>query len=68
MKLTKPIYGVRDGDIYPTQFQVGEECPPELLDAAQELGAVEVKAKGKAAATNKNQESEAETDADSDGK
>lgn len=43
MKFSKPFYGVKDGEIYPTQFQAGDECPEELLDAAKEVGAVEVK-------------------------
>jgi hypothetical protein len=29
------------GDIYPTEFQPGEECPPELLEAALILGVVD---------------------------
>lgn len=43
MKFIKPFYGVKNGEIYPTQFQAGDECPDELLDAAKESGAVEVK-------------------------
>ena len=43
MKFTKPFLGVRDGEIYPTQFKPGDECPPELLDAAESLEAFEVK-------------------------
>ena len=41
MKLTKPFYGVQDGDIYPKWYQPGEECPPELLKAAKAADAVE---------------------------
>lgn len=41
MKLTKPFRGVPDGEIYPIQYDAGDECPPELLDAAKSLGAVE---------------------------
>lgn len=40
MKFTKPFYGVRSGEIYPEQFQAGDECPAELLDAAIADGAV----------------------------
>lgn len=41
MHFIKPFYGCRDGEIYPTQFAVGEECPPELESAAIECGVVE---------------------------
>lgn len=41
MKLIKAIRGVKLGDIYPTDFQAGDECPDELLGAARELGALE---------------------------
>lgn len=34
-KFTKPFYGVTAGEIYPTQFEAGDECPPELEDAAK---------------------------------
>lgn len=40
MKLIKAIRGVKAGDIYPSEFQAGEECPDELLAAARELGAL----------------------------
>ena len=43
MKFIKPFKGCKQGDIYPTQFQTGDECPEELLDAAKEVGAVDVK-------------------------
>lgn len=39
-KFTKPFYGVPDGEIYPVQYEKGDEIPPELLDAAKEAGAV----------------------------
>ncbi|OBU55538.1 hypothetical protein [Stenotrophomonas maltophilia] len=39
-KLTKPFRGVRDGEIYPTDFTVGDECPPELEAGARALGAL----------------------------
>lgn len=46
MKFIKPFYGVKAGDIYPTRFQVGDDCPPELEAAAIELGAVEKESNG----------------------
>ena len=39
MQLVKPFLGVPDGEIYPVQYQSGDECPPELEAAATELGA-----------------------------
>ncbi|MCU1052102.1 hypothetical protein JAK50_16475 [Stenotrophomonas maltophilia] len=39
-KLTKPFRGVRDGEIYPTEFAVGDECPSELEAGARALGAL----------------------------
>ncbi len=42
MKFTKPFAGVKAGEIYPTQFNAGDECPPELLEAAKAEGAVAV--------------------------
>lgn len=41
MKFTKEFRGVRAGEIYPDTFQPGDECPPELLDAAISEGVVE---------------------------
>lgn len=43
MKFIKSFYGCKAGEIYPTQFNVGDECPTELLDAAKAVGAVDVK-------------------------
>ncbi|MDR6585532.1 HeH/LEM domain-containing protein [Herbaspirillum frisingense] len=37
----KAFEGVRDGEIYPTQFAKGDECPPELEAGALALGALE---------------------------
>lgn len=42
MIFSKEFRGVRDGEIYPTTFQAGEECPPELVDAALILEVLEV--------------------------
>ena len=41
MKASKPFKGVKDGDIYPTEFKPGDEIPAELEAAALELGAAE---------------------------
>jgi hypothetical protein len=38
----KSFEGVRDGEIYPTRFEKGDECPPELEAGALSLGALEV--------------------------
>ena len=48
-KFTKPFAGVPNGEIYPIQYQVGDECPAELAAAAESLGALATekkKAKG----------------------
>lgn len=42
-KLTKAFEGVPEGEVYPKQFEAGDECPPELEKAALELGALEAK-------------------------
>lgn len=41
MQFSKEFKGVRAGEIYPTTFKPGDECPPELQDAAVSEGAVE---------------------------
>lgn len=41
MKFIKPFRGVPAREIYPVEYQPGEECPEELLSAAVELGAVD---------------------------
>lgn len=41
MIFSKQFLGVRDGEIYPTTFEPGDECPPELRDAAASLEALE---------------------------
>ena len=40
MKFIQPFKGCKQGDLYPTQFAVGDECPPELEFAAMDVGAV----------------------------
>ncbi|MDQ2822741.1 MAG: hypothetical protein M3Y65_20580 [Pseudomonadota bacterium] len=42
MKFTKLFRGVPDGCIYPVGYQPGDECPPELLQAAGEAKVLEV--------------------------
>jgi len=44
MKFKAPFYGKKAGDIYPTRFQIGEECPPELEAAARSLDVLAVPA------------------------
>lgn len=39
-KFRKPFAGVLAGEIYPRDYAKGDECPPELLDAAMSVGAV----------------------------
>lgn len=41
MKLLKDFEAVPDGEIYPRTIPAGEECPPELLPQAIELGLVD---------------------------
>jgi len=38
MKFSKNFSGVKDGEIYPTDFVKGDECPKELEASALELG------------------------------
>lgn len=45
MKFTKAFSGCKSGEIYPTNYAAGDECPPELEAAAASVGAVELKAK-----------------------
>ncbi|MBP7619367.1 MAG: hypothetical protein KA745_00245 [Gemmatimonadales bacterium] len=33
--------GVRNREVYPTDFEAGDECPAELIAAAEEIGALE---------------------------
>ncbi len=50
MKLTKPIIGVPEGEIYPREIPAGEECPENLRDYAQSEGALDKAAPKKASA------------------
>lgn len=47
-KLKSDLFGAKAGAVHPTTIPAGEECPPELLEAALDLGAVDEK-EGKAA-------------------
>jgi hypothetical protein len=40
-KLTKRFLGALPGEIHPTAYEPGEDCPPELESAAEEAGAFE---------------------------
>ncbi|MDR6447479.1 hypothetical protein J2794_003595 [Paraburkholderia terricola] len=40
-KFIKPFRGVPEGEIYPKQFEAGDECPSELEAGAKEVGALE---------------------------
>ena len=42
MRFIKPFCGCKQGEIYPTRFEAGDECPPELESAAIDCGVVEV--------------------------
>lgn len=44
MRLTKALKGCRTGEVHPTQFQPGDECPRELERAAKELRILESEA------------------------
>jgi len=39
-KFTKAFCGCKAGDIYPTDFVPGDDCPAELEDAARSVGAL----------------------------
>jgi hypothetical protein len=43
-KFSKPFFGAAGGEIYPRWFQPGEDCPPDLMDAAREASALEAQA------------------------
>lgn len=40
MKFTKPFKGVPDGEVYPVDYEPGQDCPPELEAGAQAMGAL----------------------------
>lgn len=41
MKLSKPFKACLKGQIYPSSFKAGDECPPELEATARAVGALE---------------------------
>lgn len=41
MKFSKAFRGVPSGEIYPVEFNAGDECPAELESAAAAVGALE---------------------------
>ncbi|MGJ8529822.1 hypothetical protein [Maritalea sp.] len=41
MKFTKSFKGATGGNPYPQDFEIGDECPDDLLDAAEALGALD---------------------------
>lgn len=43
MKLKAAFSGVPNGSVYPVEYKVGDECPPELEAAAASLGLLDVK-------------------------
>lgn len=45
MKFKAPFLGVPNGEIYPVEYKAGDQCPPELQEAAESVGALETKAK-----------------------
>lgn len=40
MKFVKPFVGATGGSPFPTTFNIGDECPPDLIAAALEKNAV----------------------------
>lgn len=67
MKLTKLIYGAANGEIYPREYAAGEDCPPELLTAALEAGAISDEDIAADAAAKAKAEAEAEAAAKAEG-
>jgi hypothetical protein len=47
--LKKPIFGAAHPEIYPREYAAGEECPPDLEDAAREVGALDAEKPAKKA-------------------
>lgn len=46
MKLKKAMRGVPNGAIYPVDYDKGDDCPDELVDAARELGCLDARGGG----------------------
>ena len=51
--LIKALFGARNGEVYPRMFEAGEECPPELEDAARATGALDAEPAPSKAASGK---------------
>lgn len=41
MQFSNPFRGVPNGQIYPVDYEPGQECPPELQASAIALGAID---------------------------
>ena len=39
-KFIKPFRGVPEGEIYPVEYEAGDDCPPELIAGARSVGAL----------------------------
>lgn len=44
MQFSQPFRGVPNGEIYPIDYEPGQECPPELEASAIALEAIDVPA------------------------
>jgi len=53
MKFIKPFKGATGGNPYPQEFEIGDECPDDLVQAALELRAVKPAPKTKQEAKKK---------------
>ncbi len=51
MKFTRSFKGATGGNPYPQEFEVGEDCPADLVKAATEAGALAKEAKPKSRAS-----------------
>jgi len=60
MKFIKPFKGATGGNPYPQDFAVGDDCPDDLAQAAQELGAVEATKQSRQEAAKQPKESKQE--------
>jgi hypothetical protein len=41
MKLTGELFGCADGEVHPRIYEAGEDCPPELEEAARHFGVLD---------------------------
>lgn len=42
-KLSKDLFAVIPGEVYPKLFEAGTECPKELVELAKSIGVLEMK-------------------------